>query len=83
MARPPKGIAVDKASVVYVVDTLFDNIQLFNLTGGFLLTIGGQGTGHGEFWMPSGTFLDSQGKLYVCDTYNRRVQIFQVMGGPR
>jgi hypothetical protein len=71
---------VDKAGVIYVVDTLFDNIQMFNLTGGFLFTIGGRGTGHGEFWLPSGVFLDEQNKLYVCDTYNQRVQVFQITG---
>ena len=76
----PKGIAVDAAGVIYVVDTMFDNIQLFNITGSFLFTIGGRGTGYGEFWLPSGLFLDDQNKLYVCDTYNRRVQIFQVRG---
>jgi DNA-binding beta-propeller fold protein YncE len=79
----PKGIVVDKSGVIYVVDALFDNVQLFNMTGGFLLTIGGRGTGLGEFWLPSGLFLDNQDKLYVCDTFNQRIQVFQMMGAPQ
>ena len=75
----PKGIAVDKSGVIYVVDSLFDNIQLFNLKGNFLFTIGGRGSGQGEFYLPSGVFLDNQNNLYVCDTYNQRVQVFEVM----
>ena len=75
----PKGVAVDNAGVIYVVDGLFDNIQLFNGKGDFLLTVGGRGNGHGEFWLPSGIFLDDHDKLYVCDTYNKRLQVFQIM----
>jgi DNA-binding beta-propeller fold protein YncE len=70
---------VDKEGVIYVVDTLFDNVQLFNLSGAFLFTIGARGGGLGEFSMPSGLFLDRKEKLYVCDTYNQRVQVFQIV----
>jgi DNA-binding beta-propeller fold protein YncE len=74
----PKGIAVDDDGVVYVVDSLFDNVQLFDRKGAFLLTLGRRGTGSGEFWLPSGAFIDENGELYVCDTYNRRVQVFKI-----
>jgi DNA-binding beta-propeller fold protein YncE len=77
----PKGIAVDKAGVIYVVDSLFGNIQLFNLSGRFLFTIGSGGTSDGKFSLPSGLFLDVRSKLYVCDTYNQRVQIFNINAG--
>jgi DNA-binding beta-propeller fold protein YncE len=68
----PKGIAVDKDGIVYVVDSLFDNVQLFNRKGDFLLTLGRRGTDAGEFWLPSGAFIGDHDDLYVCDTYNRR-----------
>jgi DNA-binding beta-propeller fold protein YncE len=74
----PKGVAVDDDGVVYVVDGLFDNVQLFDRAGAFLLTLGARGTGFGEFWLPSGAFIDGEDRLYVCDTYNRRVQVFRI-----
>jgi len=76
----PKGVAVDRDNVIYVVDALFDNIQLFSADGEFLLTLGRRGTEPGEFWLPSGLFIDQNNKLYVCDTFNERVQIFQIIG---
>jgi hypothetical protein len=39
----PKGVAVDRDGVVYVVDGLFDNVQLFDRSGAFLLTLGAAG----------------------------------------
>ena len=74
----PKGIAVDKDGIVYVVDSLFDNVQLFNRQGDFLLTLGRRGVDFGEFWLPSGAFIGDNGDLYVCDTYNRRIQVFRI-----
>jgi hypothetical protein len=64
-----------------VVDAMFDNVQLFNRQGDFLLTLGQRGTGFGEFWLPSGAFINEKGELYVCDTYNRRVQVFRLSEG--
>jgi DNA-binding beta-propeller fold protein YncE len=75
----PKGVASDSEGTIYVVDTLFDNVQLFDEKGEFLLTLGSRGIGQGEFWMPSGIFIDGGDKLYVCDTYNQRIQIFEIM----
>jgi hypothetical protein len=74
----PKGVGSDTDRVIYVVDSLFDNIQLFDQRGEFLLTIGGRGAGQGEFWLPSGIFIDDSDKMYVCDTFNQRLQIFQI-----
>lgn len=73
----PKGIAADQDGVIYVVDSLFDNVQLFDSKGSFLLTLGRRGTELGEFWLPSGAFVD-QDLLYVCDTYNHRIQVFRI-----
>ena len=74
----PKGVAADKDGVVYVVDGLFDHVQLFNRRGDFLLTVGGRGSDFGEFWLPSGIFIDAENMMYICDTYNRSVQVFRV-----
>jgi DNA-binding beta-propeller fold protein YncE len=74
----PKGVAADRDGVVYVVDSLFDYVQLFDRQGRFLLTLGRRGTAPGEFWLPSGVFLSNDDELYVADTYNRRVQVFRI-----
>lgn len=78
----PKGIGADQHGYIYVVETLFDAIQIFDCRGAYLLTIGSQGSAPGQFWMPSGLFIDHDDKLYVCDTYNQRIQIFQLLTGP-
>jgi DNA-binding beta-propeller fold protein YncE len=74
----PKGIAADKDGIIYVSDSLFDNLQLFDSNGSFLLTLGKRGVNLGEFWLPSGLFIDDTNTLYVCDTYNHRIQVFQL-----
>ncbi len=40
-------------------------------------TSGQQGTGFGDFRLPTGLFVDRNDKVFVVDSYNRRVQIFQ------
>ena len=74
--------AVDSAGHVYVADAAFDNIQIFDRPGNFLLHFGGTGTQPGEFWLPGGVAIDRENHIYVADAYNRRVQIFQYVGGP-
>ncbi len=77
----PKGLAADRDGVLYVADSIFDNVQLFDREGRFLLTLGRRGTAPGEFWLPSGVFVSPGGELYVADTYNRRVQVFRIQEG--
>ena len=74
----PKGIAVDARGVVYLADSLFDNVQLFDREGRFLLTVGSRGVDLGQFWLPAGLSIGDRGDLYVCDSYNRRVQVFHL-----
>lgn len=73
----PKGVAVDAAGVVYVMESYFNHMILFDEKGRFLLGINGSGQKEGGFLLPSGVWTDSQGKVYVADTVNHRVVIFQ------
>ncbi len=75
----PKGVAVDGEGHVYVVDALFDAVQIFDEDGRFLLGFGQRGVGRGEFWLPNGLFIDLDGRIYVADSYNRRVQVFEYL----
>lgn len=73
----PKSVAVDADGHVYVVDSRFENVQIFDDAGRLLLFFGGEGTAPGEFWLPGGIFIEQSGRIWVCDSYNRRLQVFQ------
>jgi DNA-binding beta-propeller fold protein YncE len=75
----PKGVAVDSAGHIYVVDARFGNVQVFNPDGAVLLAFGKNGTGRGEFWLPNDIAIDAQDRIYVSDAYNQRVQVFQYL----
>ena len=75
----PKGIAFDSDGQVYVVDSRFENVQIFEPSGQLLLFFGEEGVGPGQFWLPSGLFIDQMDRIWVCDSYNSRIQVFQYL----
>jgi DNA-binding beta-propeller fold protein YncE len=79
----PKGVAVDSASNIYVVESLYDNLLVFNKQGHTLLGLGGSGTGVGEFYLPSGVWIDNQDQIYIADMYNGRITVLQFLGAPQ
>lgn len=73
----PTGIAVDKkAGRLYVSDTQRHVVEVYDLKGKSIMTIGGHGEGPGQFNFPVDLFVDVKGDLYVVDTMNFRIQIF-------
>jgi len=73
----PTGIAVDKrAGRLYVSDTQRHVVDVFDLKGKKINTIGGPGDGPGQFNFPVDLTVDANGDLYVVDTMNFRIQIF-------
>ena len=60
-----------------MTDALQDLFQIFDREGRLLLSVGRQGHGPGEFWMPAGIAVDEHERVFVTDAYNHRVQIFQ------
>jgi sugar lactone lactonase YvrE len=75
----PKGVATDSEGNLYVVDALFDNIQIFDKQGRFLMHWGEGGIEPGYFWLPTGIAIDVHDRIWVADTYNRRIQVFKRM----
>ncbi len=73
---------MDTQGHLYVVDALFDNFQIFDPAGRFLLNVGSSGAGPGEFWLPAGIAINQKNQIFVADSYNRRVQVFQYVGNP-
>ncbi len=76
----PTYVATDKQGNVYVTSTLNSRVDVFNIAGDYLKTIGERGTGFGMFDKPKGIALDSFGNIYVADSGWSNVQIFNQKG---
>ncbi len=77
----PVAVRVDeKNQRIYVVDSARSDIQVFDLSGRYLFTIGKRGNGDGEFLIPLGIDIDKEGRIYVADTFNYRIQVLDKDG---
>jgi DNA-binding beta-propeller fold protein YncE len=79
----PKGVAVDSEGDIYVVESYFDRLLVYNKEGQFLMPIGSEGQRIGEFYLPAGVWIDSHNQVFVADMMNGRVMLFQFLGGTR
>ncbi len=77
----PKGVAVDSEGNIYVVESYYDHLLIFNPKGKLLLAIGGTGLEVGQFYLPAGVWVDRNNRVYVADMFNARVVLFQFLGG--
>jgi len=77
----PKGVAVDSEGNVYVVESYYDHLLVFNRRGEFLMPIGGVGQETGKFYLPAGVWVDGRNRVFVADMFNGRVMVFQFLGG--
>lgn len=76
----PRGIAVDAARNIYVVDSHTHRVQVFRPDSTFVTAWGGQGTGDGTFNFPHDIAVDPAGDVYVVDADNHRIQKFRPDG---
>ena len=70
----------DEDGNIYINDWDRKRIQKFEPNGNYILTIGRQGRGPGEFvnaWVPR---FDEDGNIYVYDMGNRRISFFTKQG---
>jgi len=72
------GIALDSEQNIYILDSGNHRVQKFDKDGHYLLTIGREGEGPGEFLRLSSVFIDDQDTVYLSD--RRRIQIFNNEG---
>jgi DNA-binding beta-propeller fold protein YncE len=77
----PKGVTTDSDGNIYVVESYFDHLLIFNPEGKFLLPIGGTGSDIGSFYLPAGVWSDSNNRIYIADMFNGRVVVMQYLGG--
>ena len=54
----PKGIAVDREDILYVVDAGFHNVQMFNDQGEVLMFFGGPSDEPGHMYLPAKVTID-------------------------
>jgi DNA-binding beta-propeller fold protein YncE len=82
----PRGVAIDRAGHVFVVEKLNHRVQEFTAGGRFIRRWGAHGgdgtpgTGKGEFNVPYTMAIDGAGDLYVADVLNNRIQKFGPTG---
>jgi DNA-binding beta-propeller fold protein YncE len=77
----PKGVAVDSENNIYVVESYYDHLLIFDSQARFLLPIGGAGKEAGTFYLPGGVWVDRGNRVFVADTFNGRIAVFQFLGG--
>jgi sugar lactone lactonase YvrE len=70
----PLAIGISIENIVYVVDTGNHRIQLFDLKGHFIKSIGGFGFKDDQFDAPHDIWVKSLINIYVADYNNRRLQ---------
>ena len=72
--RLPQAISISQNKIIYVVDTGNNRIQLFDLNGNFIKSIGGFGFTSDKFDRPTDIWVRSIINIYVSDYNNRRTQ---------
>jgi DNA-binding beta-propeller fold protein YncE len=77
----PKGVAVDSERNVYVIESYYDNLLVYNAEGEFLMPLGGTGSSTGRFFLPAGVWTDERNRVFVADMFNGRVVVFSFLGG--
>jgi len=77
----PTGLAynsIDK--ILYVLDTLNNQITAYDTGGKTLFAFGERGMQKAQFNFPTHLFFSAEGLLYVTDAMNFRVQMFDAYG---
>ncbi|HVM46550.1 MAG TPA: 6-bladed beta-propeller [Candidatus Acidoferrum sp.] len=76
----PTNLAVDRQGHLLVSDLGGFSVQVFDLDGKYLRTIGQQGVAPGLFARPKGIAVDREGHIYVVDAATQVVQVFDADG---
>ncbi len=76
----PANLTLDKNGRLLVSDVGGFVVQIYDLDGIYLRTLGQQGLGAGSFARPKGVAVDHQGLAYVVDAATQVAQIFDTEG---
>lgn len=72
----PRNVAVDRNNNVYVADTGNSMVKVIDPTGKVIRTLGGRGSGGGQFNEVFGVAVDSRGEVFAADPGNKRIEKF-------
>ncbi len=75
----PRGAAIDARDRLYVVDTVGQDVHVYDVSGAepiFLFAFGDWGLDDGQFDYPNDIALDATGRLYVTDRENNRILVW-------
>lgn len=75
----PKGVAADGDGNVYVVESFYDHLLIYDTKGRYLLPISGAGAD--RFFLPAGVWVDDRDRVFIADMFNGRVLVLQYLGG--
>jgi DNA-binding beta-propeller fold protein YncE len=78
----PRGLAVFDDDSIALADTGSSRLALFSADGVPAGSIGGLGSGPGQFNEPTDVLRDSQGTYYVVEAENNRIQRVDAGGNP-
>ncbi|MCP2604701.1 6-bladed beta-propeller [Candidatus Aminicenantes bacterium AH-873-B07] len=73
------GIEVND-KYIYVLDAKMARVQVYDLKGNYIKTIGRKGNGPGEFLIPNAFHLSKNGNIYVWDLMRGRMVVFDKEG---
>lgn len=76
----PKGVAVDEEGNVYVVESYYDTLLVFDAAGSLLLPVNGGASAADRLYLPAGVWTDRRGRVFVADMFNGRVLIYNFLG---
>lgn len=65
----PVGMKVHPDGRLFVADTHYHRVMVFDRNGRFLTTFGREGVGDGEFQLPTSVAFDQRGFVYVAEYY--------------
>jgi len=76
----PKGVTIDDAGILYVVESYYNHLLAYNSDHQHLLGIRGNGAKNDRFLLPSGIWTDRQRRIFIADMFNARVVVFEFLG---
>lgn len=76
----PKGVMTDRDGHIYVIESYYDHLLVFNEADKLLLPIGGTGNEVGKFFLPAGAWTDDGSRLFIADMFNGRVVVLNYLG---